>query len=367
MLSCEQKEKNIETEKMNNKHLAFVGTYTKKEGHVDGHGMGVEIFMTDEDYKNWEPKNKFSNIVNPSYICHSPNHSIIYAVSEGGDKSMIKVLTYNEEDYSFKEIQSISSLGNDPCHISVDRTGKFLWVANYSGGNLTEYKINKNGTLLDGKVHPHKGTGPNLSRQEGPHPHFVHQHPIRSEVYAVDLGADKVYRYQITDAGLQLDDSLSVTPGAGCRHLAWHPKGNHLYIINELNGTIESWKWHEAVKERQQIIPLRMEGEKRFPSSAAIQINEDGQYLYASLRGEFNEIIVLKNDPTTFKMEIIQRVAAGGAVPRFMGFTPDKKILTVALQDDDITLLFYIDQQTGKLKAQPQSIKVKTPVCVVYH
>ena len=129
---------------------------------------------------------------------------------------------------------------------------------------------------------------------------------------------------------------------------------------------MESWKWHKDIKERQQIIALRMEGEEGFPSSAAIQISGDGQFLYASLRSEFNEIIVLKNDPTTSKMEIIQRIDAGGAVPRFINFTPDEKILTVALQDDDSILLFDRNQETGKLKTQPQRVMAKTPVCVVY-
>jgi 6-phosphogluconolactonase len=366
MSSCQPKEKNMKQAKSNNKHLAFIGTYTKKEGHVDGRGMGVGIFTTDNDYKNWELKNNFSDIVNPSFICHSPNHDIIYAVSESGNKSVIKVLTYNVEDYSFKEIQSVPSLGNDPCHISTDQKGKFLWAANYSGGNVASYKINKDGTLLNGNALQHHGTGPNRSRQEGPHAHYVHQHPSRSEVYAVDLGADKIYRYQMTDTGLELNDSLSVTSGAGCRHLTWHPKGDHLYIINELNGTIELWEWHGTVKERQQIIRLSMEGKEGYPGSGAIQISNDGQYLYASLRGAFNEIIVLKKDPNTFQMEIIQRVNAGGSAPRFMNFTPDEKMLTVALQDDDAILFFEKDQETGKLNTAPQKVVAKSPVCIVY-
>ena len=356
----------MEQAKSNNKHLAFIGTYTQKEGHVDGRGMGVGVFTTDDDFKNWELKNNFSDIVNPSFICHSPNHDIIYAVSEGGDKSVIKVLAYNAQNFNFKEIQSVSSFGNDPCHVSTDREGKYLWIANYSGGNIVEYKINKDGTLIDGRAFQHEGTGPYGSRQQGPHAHYAHQHPTRSEVYAVDLGADKVYRYQMTDTGLQINDSLSVTAGAGCRHLTWHPKGDHLYIINELNGTIELWAWHGAVKERQQIISLPAEGKEGYPGSGAIQISKDGQYLYASLRGAFNEIVVLKNDPKTFKMEVIQRVDAGGSAPRFMDFTPDQKRLTVALQDDDLILLFEKDQKSGKLNPQPQKIRAKSPVCVVY-
>jgi len=356
----------MEQPQFNKQHLAFIGTYTRNEGHVDGRGMGVGIFKTDDDYKNWELKNSFSDIVNPSFICHSSNHPIIYAVSESGDKSVIKVLTYNSDDYSFKELQSISSLGNGPCYVSTDQEGKFLWAANYNSGTVVQYIINKDGTLTDGTSQQHQGSGPNKSRQEDPHAHYIQAHPVRSEIFAVDLGADKVYCYLPTASGLQPKDSLSVTPGGGCRHLTWHPKGDHVYILNELNGTIELWEWHKAVKERLQIMPLAAEGKEGYPGSAAIDISQDGQYLYASLRGVFNEILVLENDPKTYEMEIIQRINAGGSAPRFIGLTPNEEILTVALQDDDAIFLFERDKETGRLKTNPQKIGAKSPVCVVY-
>ena len=366
ILACQPKEKNMDQTNSTKKHLAFLGTYTKKEGHVDGHGMGVGIYTTDVDHKNWELKNSFAEVVNPSFICHSPNHKIIYAVNEGsGGASTIKVLVYDLADYNIKEIQSVSSLGNGSCYVSTDREGKFLWAANYGSGNVIQYTINKDGTLTGGMSQQHEGTGPNKGRQEGPHAHFIHEHPLRSEVYAVDLGADKVYRYLPTASGLQLNDSLSVTPGGGCRHLAWHPEGDHVYILNELTGTVELWEWHGSVKERQQIISLPAEGEKRYPGSAAINITADGQYLYTSLRGPLNEVVVLKTDPKTYQMEHIQRVAVGSA-PRFMDLTPDEDILTVALQDDDYILLFERDEETGMLGDNPEKIDVASPVCVVY-
>ena len=348
----------------NKQYLAFLGTYTQKESHVDGRGMGVGIYITDADAKNWELKNSFSEVVNPSFLCHSPNHSIIYAVA--GGENAIKVLLYDSDDFSIKVIQSVSSLGIGPCYISTDQEGKFIWVANYTSGTVAQYIINKDGTLTDGMSVQHEGTGPNEGRQEGPHAHFIAQHPQRSEVYAVDLGADKVYCYLPTATGLQPKDSLSVTPGGGCRHLIWHPKGDHVYILNELNGTIELWEWHGDVKKRLQILSLPKAGEDGYPGSAAIDISQDGQYLYASLRGVFNEVLVLKNDPTTFKMEIIQRVNAGGSAPRFIGLTPNEDILTVALQDDDVIFLFERDQKTGMLSANPQKIVAKSPVCVIY-
>ncbi len=367
MPACQPKEKNMEQNNSKNNHLAFIGTYTKKEGHVDGRGMGVGIYTTDADYKNWELKNSFSDIINPSYICHSPDHPIIYAVSEGsGGPSTISVLTYDPADFKIKEIQSVPSLGNGSCYISTDRAGKFLWAANYGSGNVVQYQIKKDGTLADGTAHQHEGTGPSKDRQEGPHAHFIHQHPVSSKVYAVNLGADKVYRYSPAADGLNLEDSLSVTPGGGCRHLTWHPKGDHVYIINELNGTVELWEWYGAVRERRQVIALPAEGAEGYPGSAAIHVSRDGRFLYASLRGEFNELVVLKIAPETYQLEIIQRTDAGGSAPRFMCFSPNEENLTVALQDDDLILLFKRNPQTGMLGDNPEKIAVKSPVCVVY-
>ena len=366
-LACQPKEKNMDQNNLTKKNLAFLGTYTKKEGHVDGRGMGVGIYTTDADCKNWELKNKFSEIVNPSYICHSPNHPIIYAVSEGsGGPSTIAVLSYDPINFNIKEIQSVSSFGNSSCYVSTDRKGKFLWAANYGSGNVIQYAIHEDGTLGEGTSQQHQGIGPNESRQEGPHAHFISEHPERSEVYAVDLGADKVYRYLPTTAGLTLDDSLSVTPGGGCRHLAWHPQGNHVYVLNELNGAIELWEWHGTVKERRQIIALPAEGKEGYPGSAAIQVSSDGRFVYASLRGVFNELVVLKIKPENYQLEIIQRIDAGGSAPRFIGLTPNEEVLTVALQDDDLTLLFERDPETGMLSGDPEQVSAKSPVCVVY-
>jgi len=366
-LACQPKEKNMDQTNLTKKHLAFIGTYTKKEGHVDGRGMGVGMYTTDADWTNWELKNSFSNIVNPSYICHSPNHPVIYAVREGsGGASSIIVLVYNPDDYSMKEIQSVSSFGSGSCYVSTDRAGKYLWAANYGSGNVIQYNINEDGTLTAGMTHQHEGTGPNKSRQEGPHAHFIDVHPFRPEVYAVNLGVDKVYQYLPTATGLEIIDSLSVMPGGGCRHLTWHPKGDHVYILNELSGAVELWEWHGTVKVRRQILALPAAGNEGYPGGAAIHITRDGRYIYASLRGVFNELVVLKTDPKTYEMEIIQRISAGGSAPRFMNLTPDENILTVALQDDDLILLFERDGETGMLSSDPEKVNAKSPVCVVY-
>ena len=129
---------------------------------------------------------------------------------------------------------------------------------------------------------------------------------------------------------------------------------------------LELWEWHGSIKERRQIISLRAAKKEGYPGSGAIDISKNGQYLYATLRGDFNEVVVMKLNQETYKMEIIQRIPSVGSTPRFMNLTPDEKILTVAIQDEDFILLFERNLKTGMLSPNPQKIDLKSPVCVVY-
>ena len=352
--------------------MAIIGTYTQKEGHVDGKGFGVGIYKIGPTAQDWKLQGKFSNIINPSYICLSPKHSIIYAVSEQGGnapapKSVVKVLSYDPADYSIKELQSVSALGDAPCYISTDRSGKYLFIANYGTGNVVQYQIKADGTLHPGIATQHDGDGPNQNRQEGPHAHYIHQHPQTEEIYAVDLGSDQVIRYAATEEGLTSTGSIYVEPGSGCRHLVWHPiHHNIVYIINELSGTIEAWNWEKDTSNRIQILFLSPADKAGNPGGGAIEISKDGKFIYASIRGDFNELIVIKIDPATHQLSIIQRVSAGGSAPRHIGLNIKEDYLSVSLQDDGKIMWFKRDLETGKLEETPQEVPVASPVCVQF-
>ncbi len=347
--------------------LAFIGTYTQKEGHVDGKGAGVSIYASGAKKSDWKLLQSFSDIINPSYICLSPKHPIIYAVSEQGPnapepKSVIKVIQYNPENYTMKAIQTISAHGDAPCYISTDTEGKTLFIANYVSGNVIRYNISADGTLESGLASQHNGQGPD-PRQEAPHAHYVKPRAKDGFIYAVDLGIDQVIKYQNSESGLQALDTLIVEPASGPRHLSWHPHRDLVYILNELSGSIEAWEWTADKKERKQSIALNPEPEHKFAGAADIHTSKDGQYIYASLRGDFDEVIVLKTEP---ELSIIQRVPAGGAVPRNIALSPQEDYLAVASQNDDVIHLFPRNANTGLLDSSPERVKVKTPVCIVF-
>ena len=176
------------------------------------------IYETGPKATDWKQLGVFSDIINPSFLCLSPKHPIIYALSEQGSnvpepKSVIKVLKYNEA-FEIEELQSISAQGHAPCYISTDRTGSYAYVANYITGNIVQYSIKKDGTLANAKSIQHVGSGPS-SRQEGPHAHFVKQHPSQFDIYAVDLGTDQIIKYRSINTNFTKADSIQTEAGSG--------------------------------------------------------------------------------------------------------------------------------------------------------
>ena len=349
--------------------IAFIGTYTQTEGHVDGKGAGILIYEAGPSPNDWRLLSIFSDIINPSYLCISPVNPIIYAVSEQGPDapepgSVIKVIKYDEIDFQMVELQSIDALGDAPCYISTSIDGRQVFVANYITGNVVAYDVNDDGTLDSGVAIQASGSGPH-PRQEGPHAHFIKPHPYKDEIYGVDLGTDIVTKYESKKDFLVID-SIKVEAGSGPRHLVWGPNGENVYILSELSGTIEHWLWNHSVAERRSITSLVPQGDTRDPGAADLHISNDGKFLYASLRGGFDEIIVLALDPTTQKPSIVQRLNSGGEAPRNFAVSPDDTYLVVASQNSDKLTIFSRDSITGKLQKKPIPVEVLTPVCVVF-
>ena len=357
--------------KMEDKTLAFIGTYTQKEGHVDGKGAGVLIYETGPLAENWKLLSTFSNIVNPSYLCLSPTLPVIYAVSEQGPGvpapgSVIKVIKYDAFNFQMEELQSIGAKGDAPCYISTSRDGKYVFAANYVTGNIVQYAIKTDGTLEEGIAFQPLGSGPH-SRQEGPHAHYIKQHPTGNEIYGVDLGTDMITKYRSDKNGFHPLDTIQMEAGSGPRHLVWDKGGKSVYVLNELSGTVEQWTWTNDNAVRRSVTSLVQQGDSLQAGSADIHISTDGRFIYASLRGDYNEVVVLEVNAETGGLNIIQRVGAGGIGPRNFSISPDGDYLVVALQDSDKINLFDRNQENGTLSQDFETIDVSTPVCIVFN
>lgn len=374
IIGCQSDKKKAKVEEPEDFEILFVGTYTKKEGHVDGQGDGIYVYEMNKKTGALRYLSISDQITSPSYLAVHENSKWIYAVNEydGGEDTFAAVtaLAYNKEDHSLRYLNEVSSMGQYPCYISIDNSGKFVMAANYVGGSVALYPITEEGMLdphTSYKKHSGSSTHP---RQEAPHAHQIIQHPTQDFVVAVDLGADRIYEYKLDTLSLTLDyvgDFPNSPKMSGPRHMAFHPTLKIGYMLNELIGTVEVFPTQDAVRFRRsiQMISTQEEGDQRDPASAAIKVHPNGKFLYTSNRGELNEIVVFSIDEDG-TLSSVGRQSSLGDVPRDFEIDPSGNFLLVANQNTDTIVTFAIDQETGVLSETGYVMETPTPVCLKF-
>jgi 6-phosphogluconolactonase len=253
----------------------------------------------------------------------------------------------------------------------VDNSGKFVLVANYVGGNVSVFPVQKDGSLGTAtEMIQHAGSGANKKRQEGPHAHNVRLDPANRFAYVSDLGIDKIMIYQFNTGTGKLTPntppSANLKPGAGPRHLTFHPKGKFAYVINELNSTITAFtldKANGSLQELQTVSTLPA-GYSEESFCADIHISPDGKFLYGSNRGH-NSIALFSINVQTGKLTPVDHTPTGGKWPRNFTIDPTGNFLLVANQNTNNIVVYRIDPRTGKLKATGNPIDVPAPVCIL--
>jgi 6-phosphogluconolactonase len=313
-------------------------------------------------------------VVNPSYLVVHPSKKYLYAVNETGGvatdtSGAVSAFRIDPETSALSLINQVSSTGDWPCHISVDYSGKFALVANY-GGSVAILPLLEDGSIAEAsKTIEHQGGGP-TDRQSGPHAHMIIPGLDNELAYAVDLGADKVFIYELdTDnknlVPTQIDTDLA--PGSGPRHLAIHPKFKTAYVVNELIGTIECFNIDESGGlARFQTISTLAQGSDADAACADIQIHPSGKYLYASNRGGVNNIATYEVSSQNGTLRLLGHQSTYGKGPRSFVIDPNGDFLLVANQDTDNVFTFKIDKDTGLLIDGPLETKMPTPVCLKF-
>lgn len=349
----------------------FIGTYTKKEGHVDGKAKGLYVYRMAEQDGQLEKITTIEGLVNPSFVSASLSGRHLLAVEEtvaGEDTSGHVNLFERSEDGSYRLLSRQSTHGFAPCHVSTDQVMQFAYVANYLGG-VAMYPL-QNGALQPACfVIRQNGSGPH-KEQEASHPHQAMVSPNDHFLYVPDKGADRIFGYAIERVQrrlIPLPDSLQArtAAGAGPRHLAFHPVAPFAYVVNELNGTVTALSYNAsngALKPIQSISTLP-DGFKDFNACADIHITPDGRYLYASNRGH-NSLAIFSINAQTGELTAIGHESVHGAFPRNFAISPDGRHILVANQNSDNLVLFAI-QPDGKLQFVRET-KEMTPVCLLF-
>lgn len=364
--------------------FAYVGTYTA--GAPGGSGElaseGISVFAVDAagalELVQTVPSE------NPSFLALSTDQSVLYAINEiadyeGGETGSVEAYAIDPTTGGLTLINRVDSGGAIPAHLAVDPTGAFLVVANYIGSNYVVLPIESGGGLgqVIGAVQQ-SGSGPNEERQDSPHPHAVVFDPAGGFVAGADLGIDQVATFQIDPAtgDLSLVNEVAAAPGAGPRHLAFHPTGAYLYAINELNATVTAYVYDTAtgaIGPEIQTISTVPDGFVGTKSTAEIAVHPSGLFLYGSNRGmpdapsaEADSIVAFAIDQATGALTLIGWTTDGIDFPRNFAIDPTGTWLYACNQQADSIVQFAIDQATGELSSTGQVTTAPTPVCLVF-
>jgi len=356
--------------------ILYIGTYTEKEAHVTGKATGIYIYEMNAESGQLSLVDSSPATTNPSYLAVHSGKNLLYAVNETGSGSSnssgnVSAFHIRDGGRKLELINSVSSVGSYPCYISIDNTARYAMAANYGSGTVALFPINADGSLKEAtSVDQHTGRG-QTGRQESAHAHMIIPSPDSIHVYACDLGTDKVYCYSVDTLNSTLISSgpaYKTIPGAGPRHLTFHPERNIAYIVNELNGTIEAVKIDSlsGSMKRFQVISTKPLTKSRDASCADIHITPSGKYLYASNRGEINNIAMYSVNPETGELDLTGHQQVKGITPRSFAIDPSGNFLLVANQDSDNIITFRIDQDTGRLIDTGFEVIVPTPVCLKF-
>jgi len=258
--------------------------------------------------------------------------------------------------------------GGETTHVSLDRTGRFLFTASYDGGNVAAFRLEADGRIAERTAFvQHKGHGPRADRQESAHPHSIFADPTNRFVLVPDLGLDKVlvYRFDTQTGGLtpHTPAAFDLPPAAGPRHLAWHPDGRHVYVVNELANSVTSLDWDAAAGTLSAIQTLPTLGAdfRGTNTAAEIAVHPTGRFLYVSNRGDENCLTVFAIEADTGKLTFVERVSSRGKRPRNFALTADGRWLFVTNYESDNASLFRVDPATGRLSPVGDPVHLPVP------
>jgi 6-phosphogluconolactonase len=349
----------------------WVGTYT-------GTGSrGIYRFAFDPASGERTPPALAGETANPSFLAFHPGGRFLYAVNElktfgGAPTGAVSAFAVDGATGDLVPLGQQASGGADPCHLVVDRAGRNVLVANYSGGTVAVLPLDPDGRLRPAvTIRRHAGTGPNKARQEAPHAHGIFLDPAERFAFASDLGADKVFVYRWDAGAGALEPSepaaASLEPGSGPRHLAWHPAGTFVYALNELASTVTAFRYDagRGTLEPFQTLSTLPPATTGAAKAAEIVVSADGRFLYASNRGD-DSLAYFAIDAASGRLSPAGHVPTGGLSPRHFAIDPSGRWLLVANEESDSITFFRLDAETGRPEPVGAPLVISKPVCVLF-
>ncbi len=354
----------------------YVGTFTAHQPHGRGRAEGIYVLQTDPSFRSFTPVQVVPEAINPSFVALAPERRHLYAVNavpeiDGHPGGAVSAFAVDPSTGALTYLNRQSSHGAGPCHVSIDRTGRWALVTNFHGGSLAVLPI-----WDDGRLGPatdaiqHHGSGPHPERQQSPHCHSLNLDPANRFALVCDLGLDRVFIYRFDPVGGKLVPNerqpwAQTHPGAGPRHLAFHPSGRYVYVINEIDSTLTTFAYDAAegtLSEIQSVSTLP-DGFSGANSCADVHVAPSGRFVYGSNRGH-DSIVIYAIDAGTGRLSYVAHESTRGRNPRNFFLDPTGTILLAANQDSDNVVAFRVDPETGRLAHAGTVAEVSTPVCL---
>ncbi|MGD0294467.1 MAG: lactonase family protein [Terracidiphilus sp.] len=306
------------------------------------------------------------------WITFSEDHKFLYAsasLESFNGKPTGAVASFRVVGGKLEQLSAQNSAGTGTCHVALDRTGRVLLAADYSGGSAASFLV------TDGKLSPavwsehYTGHGPNASRQQSAHAHFASFSPDNRFAYMNDLGMDCIHIYTLNSdtAMLTPAGTYHARPGAGPRTLHFHPNGHTAYSINELDSTVDMLEWSKAdgsltLKTRIELLPADYHG---LTNACDTVISRDGKCVYFANRGN-NSLYLFHADAKTGSLTPGGRFDCGGKIPRNFALDPTERWMLVANQDSNLISVFRRNPRTGALAEEGKSYAATVPMCIVF-
>ena len=335
----------------------FLGTYTS----VEGGGKGIGLASYDPSTGRITGTGTITGVDNPSYLALHPNGRTLYAVNER-EKGAVTAVRLADN----KVLGSRGTGGAGPCHLSVHPGGRWLLSADYGSGSVAVHPIDASGTLGERTAlvtHSSPAPGPG---QDGPHAHQFVTGPDGGHVLAVDLGTDTVYTYRLDPSKGTLTEvsQAQVRPGAGPRHLTFHPGGRFAYLANEVDNTVAVCAYDPATG---RLTPGDAQstgtgGGTSYP--AQILVTSDGAYAFLANRGH-NSLTRYAVEAGGARLRLLDTVPVGGDFPRHIAFSPDGALLFAANQRSGTVTVFHVDRGSGELRLAGEPFASPVAVCAL--
>ncbi len=360
----------------NKPYLVYVGTYTNKT-----ESKGIYAYLFDPGVGKLTSLGVAAESEDPSFLAVHPSGKYLYAVNEidhfGAQKSgAVSSFSIDLKTGKLTLLNQASTQGAGPCHISLDKTGKFVFVANYDGGSIAVFPIAEDGSLAPASAFiQHSGSSVNKERQEGPHAHWIGTSPDNRFALASDLGLDEilVYRFNAAKGTLAPNNPAfaKLSPGDGPRHLTFHPNGKFAYVLTEMGSSVTAFAYkasNGSLSLLQTVSTLSiLRKDYSGPKEAAeIVAHPSGKFLYASNRAGIDTISTFSIDPVKGTLKLKDEYPTMGKTPRNFTIDPTGKFLLAANQESNNIVIFRIDSTTGALSPTGEITQAPAPVCITF-